>query len=565
MNSILLQIKNLSIQFCHEHQTVQAVDDISFNVHQGEIVGIVGESGSGKSATAFAIAQLNRNKSVNYLGEINLFLSNSEPINLLSINENEIQKFLGNKIGFIFQDPFTALNPTTKCGKQIVEAILIHQKISFKSAKMQALNWLQKVGLNNADEIYNKYPHQLSGGQLQRVVIAIAMCNNPDLLIADEPTTALDASIQAAIIKLLKSLQLETKMSILFISHDIDVVMQLANKIVVMKSGKVIEEISTDKLLSSATTNYTKSLIECKPSIHSKLKRLPTLETIANKEETIFNDEELLNESKKIEAADTILEIKNLSVNYQSQNNWFRKTIENNAVKNVSFIIKKTETVGIVGESGSGKTSIAKAIVALVKPTQGNIIFKNKSCINLTTSELLNFRKQVQYIFQNSKSSLNPRMKIGEAIEEVIQVHQPKITKSTKKEKAISWLKKVQLAEEYYDRYPNQLSGGQRQRIVIARALAAEPILLIADEPVSNLDVSTQAEILNLLKDLKNEFQLSCLFISHDLAVINFICDKIAVMKDGEIVEINSTNEILKNPKQEYTKQLISATPSIKN
>ncbi|MEY2828836.1 MAG: hypothetical protein RIQ33_694 [Bacteroidota bacterium] len=539
MNSVLLQIKNLSIQFSHEHQTVQAVDTISFSINKAEIVGLVGESGSGKSATALAIAQLHLSNCTKYTGEINLFINQTEPTNLLSISENALVKFCGKKIGYIFQDPFTALNPTTKCGNQIVEAILVHQKINFKAAKLQAFDWLQKVGLNNTNEIFNKYPHQLSGGQLQRIVIAMAMCNKPDLLIADEPTTALDASVQASIILLLKQLQAENKMSILFISHDLDLVKQLADKILVMKSGKIVEEICIDKI----------------PTLKSNESHLFKSKNAIN-----LN----INNTKKLEYLDTILEVKNVSVNYHSSFNWFTKTIPNNAVSNVSFQLKKTETIGIVGESGSGKTSLAKAILTLIKPANGDIIFNHKSCINLSADDILNFRKQVQYVFQNSKSSLHPRMKIGEAIEEVLQIHHPEKVKNNRKKIALSWLNKVQLDDVFYDRYPHQLSGGQRQRAVIARALATEPTLLIADEPVSNLDISTQIEILNLLKKLQSEFQLSCLFISHDLAIINFMCDKIAVMKDGEIVEFNTTSEILTNPKHNYTKQLIAAASAFK-
>ncbi|MEY4876299.1 MAG: hypothetical protein RL708_1448 [Bacteroidota bacterium] len=596
MNSNLLQIKNLSIGFTSQSK---AVNQISFDIGKGEIVGLVGESGSGKSVTALSIMQLlDKNATSILADEFIFFDTENSVVNLMEIdkksvvpkftfpspfgeglkgevnkkkefrnNDSAIRKLRGNKIAMIFQEPTTSLNPVFTCGEQVMEAILTHQNISKKEAATQTIHWFTKVELDNAEIVFEKYPHQLSGGQKQRVMIAMAMCNQPSLLIADEPTTALDVTIQASIIKLMKKLQQENNMSMLFISHDIGLVADLADRIMVMKDGEIVEQGLKDEIVNHPKHSYTKALLACKPSLKIKTERLTTIHNFEKQSDVFIknvNEISVATQQKRVtelSQRENILEVKNVSVEYAVNKNWLFKADNFKAVKNISFEIKKGETLGLVGESGSGKTTIGKAIVGLNKIAEGEILFNGKNIFQKNKKENLDIKKQLQFIFQDSYSSLNPRIKIGDVIEEPLKTHGLYGNEKQRKEKVIDWLQKVNLSADYHHHYPHQLSGGQRQRIVIARALAVEPLCVIADEPVSNLDVSIQAQVLNLLVDLKNEINFSCLFISHDLAVVNFMSDRIMVMNNGAIEEINSAYEILQNPQTDYTKKLLAAIP----
>ena len=561
MSLNLLQIKNLSVCFTEHYN---AVNQISFDIGKGEIIGLVGESGSGKSVTALSIMQLlDKNAATIAADEFNFFGNENEVLNIASCNDLAIQKIRGKEIAIIFQEPMTSLNPVFTCGEQVMEAILTHQKISNKEAKILAIEWLNKVELLDADVVFGKYPHQLSGGQKQRVMIAMAMCNQPKLLIADEPTTALDVTIQASIIELMKKLQSENGMSMLFISHDLELVANIANKIIVMKEGEIVEQGSKDEIIKNPKHYYTIALLACKPRLLVKYERLATISEMENSE---FNAKEisLTNQKNKlteIAIRNNVLEVKNVSIEYPVNKNWLIKSSNFKAISNISFEIKSGETLGLVGESGSGKTSIGKAIVGLNEISEGEILFNGKSIFNRNKKSDLELKKQLQFIFQDAYSSLNPRMKVGDAIEEGLKVHGLYGNEKQRKEKVMDWLQKVNLSADCYFKFPHELSGGQRQRVVIARALALEPLCVIADEPVSNLDVSIQAQILNLLMDLKNEMNFSCLFISHDLAVVNFMSDRIMVMNNGKIEEINSAYEVLQNPQTDYTKKLLQSIP----
>ena len=559
MSLNLLQITNLSICFTEHHK---AVNQISFDIGKGEIIGLVGESGSGKSVTALSLMKLiDKNAATITADEFNFFGNENEVLNLLSCNESAIQKIRGKEIAIIFQEPMTSLNPVFTCGEQVMEAIITHQKISNKEAKVSAIEWLKKVELADADIVFGKYPHQLSGGQKQRVMIAMAMCNQPKLLIADEPTTALDVTIQASIVELMKKLQKENGMSMLFISHDLELVANIADKIMVMKDGEIVEQGSKYEIIKNPKHYYTKALLACKPTLNFKYERLATINELEKSE---FNAKEISltiqkNRMAELAIRDNILEVKNVCVEYPVNKNWLIKSNNFKAVSNISFEIKSGETLGLVGESGSGKTSIGKAIVGLNEISEAEILFNGKSIFNKSKKDELLLKKQLQFIFQDAYSSLNPRMKVGDAIEEGLKVHGLYGNEKQRKEKVMDWLQKVNLSADCYHNYPHELSGGQRQRIVIARALALEPLCVIADEPVSNLDVSVQAQILNLLMDLKNELNFSCLFISHDLAIVNFMSDRIMVMNNGKTEEINSAYEILQNPQTDYTRKLLQS------
>ena len=553
MNSFpLLSIKNLQVGF---NQSV-VLNQIGFELKHGETLGIVGESGSGKSITALSIMQLLPGAAKISSGEILfsplVFDKENLSSDLLKLPENEIRKFRGNKIAMIFQEPMTSLNPVFKCGEQITESIILHQKISKKEAKQKTIEWLTKVKLPNAETTFDKYPHQLSGGQKQRVMIAMAMCCNPNLLIADEPTTALDTNTQQSILELLNELQTQNNSSMIFISHDLGVIAEMADKILVMNKGEIVEHGAVEEIFNSPKHPYTKGLLACRPPLDKRLKRLPMMNDFVNVAEpnnNFFSLDVKLNEYTESEIAEklkflaqqkNILEVKKLTVQYPTKQNFLgNPTSFLNAVDNISFNIKKGETLGLVGESGCGKTTLAKSIFKLNQPKSGEIIFDGKNIFELRGDDLLQFRKRVQMIFQDPYSSLNPRMTIGAAIQEPMQIHSIYANKKEQQEKVIDLLQKVNLKPEHFHRYPHEFSGGQRQRIVIARALATQPDFIVCDECVSALDVSVQAQVLNLLTDLRNEFNLSYIFISHDLSVVKFMSDNIMEMENGKIKASN--------------------------
>lgn len=564
--SPLLEIKNLSVDFISEDETISALKNISFAVHRGETVALVGESGSGKSVTSLSILQLLPASANCRSGEIIFSEKENEAENLLKKDLAALQKIRGNKIAMIFQEPMTSLNPVITCGQQVTEAIQHHQKISLKEAKEKTIEWFQKVKLPDPSNIFNRYPHQLSGGQKQRVMIAMAICCHPSLLICDEPTTALDVTVQRTILQLIKELQQQLNMGVLFITHDLGVVSEIADRAVVMYRGEIVEQGTIKELFTNAKHPYTKALLACRPSNHNKKERLPVVSDFLNiEEETKLKNtlpSESATEQKKTGQKTHILKVENLSVWFPSKKTMFGKPLDfTKAVDNINFEVFRGETLGLVGESGCGKTTLGRTLLRLIEPTSGKIFYNNMDLTLKRKEELTSLRKDIQIVFQDPFSSLNPRLTIGSVIAEPLKVHKIISKQKGRKEKTIELLEKVGLKAEHYSRYPHEFSGGQRQRIVIARALALSPSFLVCDESVSALDVSVQAQVLNLLNDLKKEFGFTIIFISHDLSVVHYISDRIMVMNKGKIEETDTAGNVYFSPKSEYTKKLISAIP----
>ncbi|HWR33814.1 MAG TPA: ABC transporter ATP-binding protein [Chitinophagaceae bacterium] len=564
----LLDIKNLSIDFISESGITHALKDISFSVSSNEVVALVGESGSGKSVTALSILQLLPSPPARYIsGEI-LFSEDGNSITgLLKKNRNELQDIRGNKIAMIFQEPMTSLNPVLTCGDQVSEAIQLHKKISKDAAKKKVIEWFEKVKLPDPVTVFNKYPHQLSGGQKQRVMIAIAMCCEPSLLICDEPTTALDVTVQKTILQLIKELQQQAGMGVIFITHDLGVVAEIANRAVVMYKGGIVEQNSVKDIFLNPQHPYTKALLACRTVNHERGKRLPVVSDFMGATDNI---QPKIIQSNKPDTAIAgpgnssaiLLSAQNLSVWFPVKKTFLGKALTyTKAVDDVSFEVKKGETLGLVGESGCGKTTLGRALLRLIEPTAGKIIFDNIDLTAKKREELRQLRKDVQIIFQDPYSSLNPRLTIGSAIAEPLKVHAILPSEKKRKEKVVELLEKVDLRAEHFSRYPHEFSGGQRQRIVIARALALNPSFLVCDESVSALDVSVQAQVLNLLNDLKKELGFTIIFISHDLSVVRYISDRIMVMNKGKIEESGNADEIYFKPHSAYTKQLIASIP----
>lgn len=558
----LLELKNLSIAFGVKKSKTEVVHSIIFSISENEIVGVVGESGSGKSVSSLAIMGLLPKKTATITGEV-LFEGND----LLQLEEKAFQKIRGNEIAMIFQEPMSALNPSLVCGFQVSEIMQQHLNYSAKKAKKETLLLFEKVKLPRPNAIYSSYPHQISGGQMQRVMIAMAIACKPKLLIADEPTTALDVTVQKEILELLKALQKETKMSMLFISHDLALVSEIVDKVVVMYQGKVVEKGSVFQLFNSKSTGpkneYTKALLNARPTLSKRLKELPTIDSIANNtfKAIEITPQQRAAKHKQMYTQEPILEVLNLKKEYYSNAGFFQKRKVIKAVDGVSFKVFEGETLGLVGESGCGKSTLGKAILQLEKPSSGSIKYRGKELTQLSSSEIRKLRKEIQLIFQDPYSSLNPRMLIGEALCEPLQVY--KIGKNAKErqQKVLDLLQRVGLDENYYYKYPHQLSGGQRQRVGIARTIVMQPKLIVCDESVSALDISVQAQVLNLLNELKEDFGFTYIFISHDLAVVKFMADQLLVMNQGKIEEIGDADEIYANPGKEYTKKLIDAIP----
>ena len=556
----LLSIQDLSVSFSSNNVATQALQDISFAIHQNEIVAIVGESGSGKSVTSLSILQLLPGSVTKYESGKILFSENGvDELDILTCSPQQIQHLRGKKIAMIFQEPMTSLNPVFTCGYQVTETVLQHHKIGKDAAKKIAIDWFKRVELPEPEKIFAKYPHELSGGQKQRVMIAIAMCCKPQLLICDEPTTALDVTVQKSILALIKNLQKETGMGVIFITHDLGVVAEIADRIIVMYKGAIVENGSTKNVFTLPQQAYTKALLACRPGQYEKNMRLPTVSDFINNQNFIVEKKQAFNPS--VQNKNRVASIKNISVWYPKAKNIFGKaTSFTKAVDDVSLQIYKSETLGIVGESGCGKTTLGRAILQLIPIHEGSIQFTDFD-INKNKKS---FRKNVQIIFQDPYSSLNPRLKIGDAIDEVLKVHQILSSKEERKLRTLELLEKVGLEAAHYNRYPHEFSGGQRQRIVIARALALSPAFIVCDESVAALDVSVQAQVLNLLNDLKEEFNFTILFISHDLSVVKYFCDRIIVMQNGKIIEENTAENIYYHPQMEYTKKLLAAIPQVK-
>jgi peptide/nickel transport system ATP-binding protein len=577
---ILLQVKNLVTEFKSDGELIKAVNDISFTLHKGETIGIVGESGSGKSVTSLSIMQLIPNPPGRISGGEILYHSKNDGIkNLRSLPSKQMRSFRGNEIAMIFQEPMTSLNPVYTCGSQVMEVIVLHQKISKKDAKLKTIALFEQVQLPDPARIFDSYPHQISGGQKQRVMIAMAMSCNPRILIADEPTTALDVTVQKTILDLMLQLQKEQDMGIMFITHDLGVIAELADKVMVMYKGKVVEQGPVLEIFSNPKHPYTKSLLACRPPLDKRILRLPVSSDFMKTDESgnmieiaktvseainsvIVTREQRFLEHRELYSRSKILELQNIKTYFPKNKGFFGKATEwIKAVDDVSLDVYEGETLGLVGESGCGKTTLGRTILRLNEPTSGKIFFERKDLLRMEQEEMRHLRKDMQIIFQDPYSSLNPRITIGEAIMEPMQVHNVLSNNKQRKEKVYELLKKVGLEEKQFNRYPHEFSGGQRQRVCIARALSLNPKFIICDESVSALDVSVQAQVLNLLNDLKREFKFTYIFISHDLSVVKFMSDRMAVMNSGKIVELGDADLIYMKPQTEYTKKLISAIP----
>jgi peptide/nickel transport system ATP-binding protein len=563
----ILTINDLSIAFNHEGEEHIAVDHISFELQRGSTLGIVGESGSGKSLTSLAIMGLipKPNGKVNS-GSIVFHSTKGEDTDLITLPEKEMRLWRGKRIAMIFQEPMTSLNPAYRCGTQVMENILEHENISRNEARNRTLDLFREVKLPDPEQVFKAYPHQVSGGQKQRVMIAMALACNPDILIADEPTTALDVTVQKTILELLRTLQKKHNISLIFISHNLDVIAEIAANVLVMYKGQVVEKGPIEQIFNHPQHPYTKGLLACRPPLGKRPVRLKVIadfmEDSGNDGETLVSGAKRTEQHKKLYSQKPILKAERINTVFTLKRNLAGKaTKQHKAVNNVSFEVYPGETLGLVGESGCGKTTLGRTLLRLIEPDSGNTIYNDVQVNELNSDELRNLRKKLQIIFQDPYSSLNPRITIGEAIIEPMRIHQLHGSENARKAKVSELLLKVGLEASHYGRYPHEFSGGQRQRICIARALAVEPEFIICDESVSALDVSVQAQVLNLLNDLKKEFGLTYLFISHDLSVVRFMSDRLMVMKNGEIQEMGEADEVYLNPKSEYTRMLLDAIP----
>ncbi len=601
----LLEIKNLRTYFHTEDETVKAVDDLSLNIKRGQTLGLVGESGSGKSVTSLTIMQLLpevaakiESGSISFLGQ-----------DLVKLPPKEMQKLRGDDISMIFQEPGTSLNPVYRAGAQVMEAIMLHQDVTKEEARKRTIKLFDEVGIPDPQRRIDSFPHEMSGGQKQRVMIAMALSCNPKLLIADEPTTALDVTIQSQILDLLRKLRDERGMSILFITHDLGVIAEIADDVAVMYRGKLVEFDSVLNIFTNPQHPYTKGLLACRPKLETTFKRLPTvtdyMETKVAADgtlqisEKVITDEQLKlfaekgrgrllhpkSELKQLghpwddakhepdttaipEGQTPLLTVKKLSVHFPVKAGIFSRTVDYvKAVDGISFNVYAGQTLGLVGESGCGKTTAGRSILKLIPKTAGHVLFDGHDLDQLHGSELRKLRSRIQIIFQDPYSSLNPRMTVESMLIEPMKVHNYGTNNKDRRDRAATLLEEVGLLTEHLGRFPHEFSGGQRQRICVARALTVEPDFIICDESVSALDVSVQAQVLNLLKDLQEERNLTYIFISHDLSVVKFMSDMMAVMNDGVFVEFGPSESIYQNPQQEYTRRLIEAIPhdSIEN
>jgi len=560
---LLLSISNLCISFGKGEEKHIAVNNLSFDLKKGELLAIVGESGSGKSVSALSLLRL-LPKLSNISGHAFLYRWEEQPLDLIEIPASEINEVRGSSIAMIFQEPMTSLNPVFSCGYQVMESIRLHSKVNKRTARKIAIELFEQVKLPDPENMLRRYPHELSGGQKQRVMIAMAMSSNPALLIADEPTTALDVTVQKNIVELIRQLQKKNNMGVIFITHDLGIVADIADKIVVMNKGEMVEQGNAKEVLSSPKHPYTKALLACRPASNPKGNRLPVVSDFLSTDETplIGRSSITTKQSGISETSTPILQVENLSVQFPVKRNLFGKAVRFiQAVDNVSFNVMPGDIVGLVGESGCGKTTLGRTILQLVKPTSGRIILNGDDITKIKTPSLRSLRKDFQIVFQDPYGSLNPRLTIGEAILEPLKVHGMSGNTNERKEKVIEMLEKVNLRPDHYNRYPHQFSGGQRQRICIARALVLNPKFLVFDESVSALDVSVQAQVLNLISDLKQEFGFTSIFISHDLSVVHYISNRILVMQQGRIVEEGSAEQVYHSPLHEYTRKLIAAIP----
>lgn len=580
----LLSVEDLKVCFETKHGKVTAVENISFQVKKRETIGIVGESGSGKSVTALAMMRLIPPPGRIEQGKILFNSPTLGRVDITKLPREEMRALRGGEIAMIFQEPMTSLNPVFSCGAQVMEALRLHNpELSYADAYKRTIEMFDKVRLPRPANIFRAYPHEISGGQKQRVMIAMALSCNPSLLIADEPTTALDVTVQHHILELFQELRNQIDTSILFISHDLGVIGEVADRLLVVYNGKVVEQGSTWDIFSSPQHPYTKGLLACRPRLDIKLKVLPVISdfmdtdangNITDRQENKFKSvgqalllnfqskDEIIARQEALLAQEPLIKVCNLHVHFPLEKNWLGKTTRvQKAVDGVSFEIYPGETLGLVGASGCGKTTLGRAILNLVDHVSGEVYYKHRNILKMPKRDLRELRREIQIIFQDPYSSLNPRMTIGEAIMEPMRFHKLHENDKKRKEAAINLLETVNLSSVHFNRFPHEFSGGQRQRISIARTLALQPKFIICDESVSALDVSVQAQVLNLLNQLKEKFKLTYIFISHDLSVVKFISDRILVMKEGKIVECGFAEEIYEHPKNEYTRKLIQSIP----
>ena len=555
----LPKVTNLSISLSNNGEEKKLINSISFHINSNEILAVVGESGSGKSISSLCLMGL-LPKAVLKTTSGSIFFKNQD---LTKISETEFQNIRGKKIAMIFQEPMSSLNPSMRCGKQVEEILQQHTNLSRYEIKDEILSLFEKVKLPNPKRIYKSYPHEISGGQKQRVMIAMAIACKPEILIADEPTTALDVTVQKEILLLLKEIQKETKMSVLFISHDLSLVSELADRVMVMYKGEIVEQGITTSIFNQPEHSYTKALINARPSTDYRLKKIPTISDFMEGDinQSIISEDDRIAHHKRLYGQDPLLEIIDVEKVYLSKKGLFSKDIEFKAVDGVSFKVYPGETIGLVGESGCGKSTLGNAILQLDKATSGIIRYKGQNITNLSKAEFRELRKDIQIIFQDPFASLNPRMTVGNAIMEPMKVHNIGNSFEDRKERVLDILTKVGLETSSFYKYPHEFSGGQRQRVGIARTIALQPQLIVCDESVSALDISVQAQVLNLLNELKSQFGFTYIFISHDLAVVKYMADQLLVMNKGKIEEIGDADKIYASPEKEYTKKLIHAIP----
>ena len=560
-DNIILEVENLSVDFDGR----RVVENVSYTLRCGRTLGIVGESGSGKSVSTMALmGLLPKNATVGGSAKLFDYADNAcAPTDLLSLDEEGFRDIRGKRISMIFQEPMTSLNPVQKCGAQVVEMLRLHEEVDYKEARRRTIELFKEVLLPRPESIFDSYPHEISGGQKQRVMIAMALICNPDIVIADEPTTALDVTVQKTILELLRDIQKKHNIAVVFITHDLGVIAQIADDIAVMYHGHVVEQDEAKRILHSPRHPYTQGLLACRPPVNGRPQRLPTVADFMDGAQA----PDTVGERKKhTHAVDEVplLSVRDLNVTYTLEKSFFgrpRKTL--NAVDGISFDVYRGETLGLVGESGCGKTTLGRAILRLIDSASGSISFEGKRLDTLTTGEMRRLRPQMQIIFQDPYSSLNPRMTVGQTIMEPLAALKTGLGRKEQREKVLDLMQRVGLEPEWIDRYPHEFSGGQRQRICIARALILNPKLVICDESVSALDVSVQAQVLNLLNELKDHFGYTYIFISHDLSVVHFISDRIMVMQSGRMVELDDSDALFRNPGEEYTRKLLDAIPRI--